>query len=52
MKGNGGRPKDDMIKFVLPEAIHTLKLGIFNMPNRLNTAFRQGNNTGCQNDHD
>jgi hypothetical protein len=32
VKPDGGSPKDDVIKFVPPEPIHTLKLGIFVTP--------------------
>jgi len=33
MKSNGGDPKDHMVKFVFPEAIHPMKLGIFSHQN-------------------
>ena len=35
MKANGGDPKDHMVKFVFPEAIHPMKLGIFIKQNRV-----------------
>ena len=48
MESNRSSPENEVIKFVPPEGIHTLKLGIFITTSRVKAAFRQGNGPSRQ----